>query len=130
MFRILPGESIAEVQDRVRSVVAEQRVEVKRLTRTLSEPAPLSSTSGPGYQLLRSAIRKQFPDAVITPGIMNGASDARHFQSIADAVYHFAPFLLDKRDFKRLHGTDERIAVEDLARSVQCYRMLVRDGSH
>lgn len=128
-FRILPGDSIAQVIDRVRHVIAEPRVEVKRLTRTLSEPAPLSSTSGPGYQLLRATIRKLYPDAVVTPGIMNAASDARHFQPIADAVYRFIPRVLDQRDLKRIHGTDERISVDDLARSVQGYRMLIREGS-
>jgi carboxypeptidase PM20D1 len=128
-FRILPGESIAQVIDRVRRVIDEPRIEVKRMTRTLSEPAPLSSTSGPGYQVLRATIRKLYPDAVMTPAIMNGASDARHFQAIADAVYRFVPRLLGKNDLKRIHGTNERVSVDDLARSVQGYRMLIRDGS-
>lgn len=128
-FRILPGESIAQVIDRVRAVIAQPHIEITRLTRTLSEPAPLSSTSGPGYQLLRTTIRKLYPDAVLAPGIMNGASDARHFQPIADAVYRFIPRFLDKRDLKRLHGTDERVSIDDLARSVQGYRMLIREGS-
>jgi carboxypeptidase PM20D1 len=128
-FRILPGESIAQVIDRVRDVIAEPHIEIKRLTRTLSEPAPPSSTSGPGYQLLRATISKLYPDAVVTPGIMNGASDARHFQPIADNVYRFIPRSLDKRDLKRIHGIDERVSVDDLARSVQGYRMLIREGS-
>jgi carboxypeptidase PM20D1 len=125
-FRLLRGDSIAQVIDYVRRVIDEPHVDVHKLERTLSEPAPFSSTTGPGYRLLSVALHETYPDAVITPGVMNGATDSRHFQPIADAVYRFVPRQLVKSDIKRMHGTDERAEIADLARSVSVYRKLIR----
>jgi carboxypeptidase PM20D1 len=128
-FRILPGESIARVIAHVNQVVSDPRIEVKKLQRTLSEPAPLSTTTGPGYRALESMLHTLYPDALIIPSVMNGATDARHFQAIADAVYRFVPRSMVKADLKRIHGIDERVSVADLARSVQGYRLLLRTAA-
>lgn len=128
-FRILPGDSIATVLAHVSRVIDEPHVSVNALERTVSEPAPLSSTSGPGFALLRSQLQALYPDAVLVPAVVNGATDAKHLQRLADAVYHFVPRLLLKADLKRMHGTNERAAVKELARSVQFYRELVRHGA-
>jgi carboxypeptidase PM20D1 len=128
-FRILPGDSIASVLEHVTRVIDAPRISVRALDRTVSEPAPLSSTSGPGFALLRAELQALYPDAVLVPAIMNGATDAKHLQPLADAVYHFGPQMLIKEDLKRMHGTNERAAVQDLARSVQFYRELVRHGA-
>ena len=31
------------------------------------------------------------PDVVVAPGLMIGATDSRHFDGVADNVYHFSP---------------------------------------
>jgi hypothetical protein len=67
---------------------------VHALDRTVSEPAPLSSTTGPGFALLRAELQALYPDAVLVPAVVNGATDAKHLQPLADAVYHFVPRLL------------------------------------
>lgn len=127
-FRLLPGDSSSSVTDHVRRVVGDSRITVKQLDRSLSEAAPLSSTTAAGYHTLEKVIHAVFPDALIMPTIMNGASDARHFVSVTNATYRFAPYSLSKRDLKRIHGTNERIGVEDLTRAVQAYRLLVREA--
>ena len=91
--------------------------------------APPSSTDGPGYKVLVSTLRQLFPDAVPVPGIVNGATDSRHFQSLAQDVYRFVPRVLVKTDLKRIHGTDERVGVSDMALEVRAYRRIVREGS-
>jgi carboxypeptidase PM20D1 len=128
-FRILPGESIADVMAHVREAVEDDRVTVTKLERTLSEPAPASSTEGPGYKILVATLREFFPDAVIVPGVVNGATDSRHFQPVANDVYRFVPRTIVKTDLKRIHGTDERVGVTDMGTEVRAYRRIMKEGA-
>jgi carboxypeptidase PM20D1 len=128
-FRILPGDSISDVMGHVVSILDDERITVTRLERTLSEPAPLSNTEGPGYALIVSMLHDLFPDAVAVPGFVFGATDSRHFQSVATDVYRFVPRLIVKSDLKRVHGTDERVGVGDMGLMVRAYRKMLRDGA-
>jgi carboxypeptidase PM20D1 len=128
-FRIIPGESIAQVVAHVRSAIDDDRISLKKLERSLSEPAPLSSTRGPGFKLVAQVVRTLMPESVVIPSVVNGATDSRHFQAIAKDVYRFTPRVLSKSDLKRVHGIDERAGVEDLAFAVRAYRELVRRGA-
>jgi carboxypeptidase PM20D1 len=128
-FRILPGDSIAQVMTHVRTVIADDRIAVNKLGRTVSEPAPLSSTQAAGYKVLEASAHKFFPDAVVIPNLVNGATDSRHFQAVASNVYRFVPRVLLKSDLKRIHGTDERSSLEGLVLAVRAYRQILRDGA-
>jgi len=127
-FRVLPGDSIAEVMRHVSMVVDDERVAVTKLERTLSEPAPASSTDGPGYRILEATTHEFFPDAVVVPNTVNGATDSRHFLPIASDVYRFVPRLFGKSDLKRIHGTNERVGVAEMALEVRAYQRIVRDA--
>jgi carboxypeptidase PM20D1 len=128
-FRILPGDSIATVLHHVQRAVANRHIEIKKLERTLSEPAPLSSTTGSGYALLEATIRRYFPQAIVVPGLTLGATDSRHFQAVASDIYRFVPRMLEKSDLKRVHGSDERASIESLSRMVQAYRSLLEQAA-
>jgi len=127
-FRILPGESIASVVAHVGKVIADDRVTITKLERTISEPAPFSSTERGGYEIISAAVKELFPDAVIVPGVMNGATDSRHFQGLTSDIYRFLPTVLSKADLPRFHGTDERASVADLATMVRAYRRIIQRG--
>ncbi len=127
-FRILPGESIESVTARVKSVVNDPRVEVKPAASLRSEPSPVSRLEGPGYALLRRAIRQSFPEAVITPGLVMGATDARAFTPLSNQVFRFVPATFGPEDVARLHGTNERASVQALAQMVSFYRALLADA--
>jgi carboxypeptidase PM20D1 len=70
-----------------------------------------------------------FPDAVVVPGVVNGATDSRHFQSVATDVYRFVPRTIVKTDLKRIHGTDERVGVADMGTEVRAYRRIMKEGA-
>jgi carboxypeptidase PM20D1 len=54
-----------------------------------------------------------------------GATDSRFFRSIADDVYRFAPFRVTPDDMTRIHGTGERVRLDDAAGAVAFYRTLI-----
>jgi carboxypeptidase PM20D1 len=71
-----------------------------------------------------------FPDALVAPGLMLAASDARHFQELTEQSYRFMPIRFASADLQRVHGTDERIAVDQLADMVRFYHRLLSQGAN
>jgi carboxypeptidase PM20D1 len=124
-FRIRPGDSVAGVLEHVRRTVGDARVEVS-LAGPGSEPSPVSSAATPGYEAIARAVREVEPRALVAPGLVLGGTDARHYQALSSAVYRFLPALLRPDDLPRVHGTNERIGVEDYRRVVRFYLQLLR----
>jgi len=125
-FRILQGDSVAGVLDHVRRVVADERVTVRRLEGTVSEPSPESSTASPAYRAIAAGALAFAPDAVASPSLFVGGTDSRYFAGLADDVYRFSPARLRAEDLKRIHGTNERYAVDQLAPAIDFYRRILR----
>jgi carboxypeptidase PM20D1 len=128
-FRILPGDTADGVMAHVRSVVADGRVRVTRMERMVSDPPAEAPMDARPYRLFATTIRQFFPSALITPTLVVGATDGRHYARISDGVYHFGPLLLKKEDLSRIHGVDERIGIEGLGTMVRAYEQILRDGA-
>ena len=125
-FRILPGDSVAAVVEHVRRVVDDDRVEIEVLG-FASNPSPVAPTDGPAFQRLTDAIADVAPEALITPYLVVGATDARHFARLTDRVYRFMPVRVTPDLLGGIHGTNERIRVEDYRRVVDFYARLMTD---
>jgi len=96
-----------------------------------NEPSPVSSTTGDAYALLAAAAQAHAPDgAPVAPMLVLGATDARHYAGVAENVYRFQPVWARQADFSRIHGTGERMAVEDLGRMARFYAQLIATGVH
>ncbi|MBL9005464.1 MAG: M20 family peptidase [Myxococcales bacterium] len=127
-FRILPGDSVQAVLEHVRKTVADPRVEVQIAGGRGNEPSTTSSADSPAFARIAQSIRDHFPDAVVAPSLMIGASDVRHYAAVADNAYRFMPILFRPDDLARFHGTDERIAIADFARVVAFYEHFIRQN--
>jgi carboxypeptidase PM20D1 len=127
-FRLLPGDTSASVIEHVRRVIADERIDIKPLDAP-AEPSRISSPGAPAYQLIERTIREVFPDAMVAPGLVIAGTDSRHFETIADQVYRFMPVRFTAEDLPRLHGTDERIAVAQLADMVRFYHRLLSQAA-
>ena len=123
-IRIAPGETVASVVERLHRVVDDDEVSLRVVAS--SEPSPVSPTDGPQFALVRAAVAAAYPEALVTPYVMLGASDARHFTAIAEHVYRFSPFAMTREQRETLHGTDEHVTVDALGRGVVFYRALLR----
>ena len=54
---------------------------------------------------------------------------ARHFDAISDTSFRFMPIRFNAEDLKRPHGTDERIAVDQLVDMVRFYHRLLSQAA-
>jgi carboxypeptidase PM20D1 len=128
-FRIMPGDTVESVIERVNTIVNDERVHAKPLAAP-NGPSRVSDLNAPSYAaLVKSILETAPPDTVAAPFMVLGASDSRHYESIADNVYRFLPIRMSKEDLDRIHGTNERIAVNDYARMVSFYTQLIRNSN-
>ena len=94
---------------------------------SLIEPSPVSDVRSPSFTIMTKTIASVFPDAIVAPGLMIGASDGRHFVPVSESVYRFVPFVLEPDDLSRLHGTNERIRITDYLRMIRFYAQFVKN---
>ncbi|WP_280268633.1 M20/M25/M40 family metallo-hydrolase [Nocardia wallacei] len=113
-FRILPGDSVAGVLDHCRRVVRDDGVTIE-LVGLASEPSRITGP-GPHFEILADIARAVVPEAVISTGLVPGATDSRYYDDLATTRCNFAPIILDKSDLERIHGTDERLSRPNYAR--------------
>lgn len=126
-YRIRPGDTSETLLAHVRKVVADDRLKVQLQPGSVTEPSPVSEVSAPMFSTVTKTILSLFPDAVVAPGLMLGASDSRHFTQVSDSVYRFAPFVVSAEDLPRFHGNNERIKVSDYLRMIRFYAQLIRN---
>lgn len=121
--RIMVGDTVAGVVERITKVVGDDRVEVSVVDS--NEPSPLSPTDDDAFRLIETTISRVFPDAVPTPYMMMAATDSRFFTAICPRVYRFAPFRMTKSQRESIHSFDERIGVADYLDGIDFYQHLI-----
>ncbi len=127
-FRILPGDTTASVIDYVRRTIDDPRVEI-RPTGFMHDPSPVSDVDSQAFARLQRTIREIFPDVIVAPYLVVGGTDSRYYADLTSNVYRFGPVELDRDDYKIVHGTDERLAVDALADMVRFYVRLIRNSA-
>ncbi|RDI50044.1 M20/M25/M40 family metallo-hydrolase [Nocardia mexicana] len=115
-FRILPGDSVAAVLEHCRRVVRDDGVAIEPVGLS-SEPSDITGP-GPDFDVLADIARTVVPEAVISTGLVPGATDSRYYDDLAATRCNFAPIILDKADLERIHGTDERLSRPNYARLI------------
>jgi len=127
-FRIQPGDTVDDVVRHVRSLVDTTHIAVT-LRPDSREPSPISSPETASFNLVSRVIRQVFPEAVVAPALVLGGTDSRHFSDMADAVYRFLPLRFLPGDAARIHGTNERVSVNNVAEMVRFYYGLISAAS-
>jgi carboxypeptidase PM20D1 len=128
-LRLAPGMSSDQAIRRVMDIVADPRVRIAATGTSRSEPSPVSSTDSDSFHKLQRAVAATFPDAVVAPSLVLGATDTRHFISISESLFRFLPARLTREDLKRYHGVNERIGVDNYAEFVRFYMRYLREAA-
>ena len=121
-IRIAPGETEKDVYAHVGRYAGE----LEKETQFYSPPSQVSSADGKAYQEISAAAKKIFPEMVVAPYLMVGATDSRYYYSVSGNVYRFSPFSAGKEDLRRIHGDDERLGGESLKRGIEFYMHLIK----
>lgn len=128
-FRILPGETVQGVLAHVKKAIDNPDIEVKSLRESDSEPSAVSPSDAEPFQILSRTIKSCYPDVLVTPYLVLGATDSRYYQSLSRNVYRFTPYQLDEEDLKRPHGTNERISIDTYKEMIRFYATLLKNAA-
>jgi carboxypeptidase PM20D1 len=126
-FRIIPETTIASVIERVQRTINDKRIKIK-IGDFSSEPSKVSSTNSFGYKIIKKTISEIYPETLISPYLVLGATDSRHFNNISENIYRFSAIKLNKENIKSIHGLNERISAEEFEKSIHFYYQLIRNS--
>ncbi len=127
-FRILQGDTIQSLTDRVIRVIADPRVKIKPLSSNVSKPSRVASTDGQTFGIVNRTIREVLGDALVTPSLVQGKTDTVYFMDIVDCCYRFVPERLHAAEITALHGFNERVSVDNYAEMISFYIRLLHNS--
>lgn len=124
-IRILHGNTTDDVLGHAVTSIADNKVEVSALR--AENPSSLSPTSTREFSLLKQAVSAIFPEAIVTPYLLAGGSDARKYEKVCSSIYRFSPFKVDSSELSGVHSYNERISLDNISRGVTFFIDLVRN---
>ena len=131
-FRLLPGDTLKEVYERVLDATAETGVRVKpAVGDTLAgtagfEASRIVSPQSPNYQLMADLVRIVYPEAAVAPLLVPGMTDSRHYTTVASSVFRFLPARLQGNQVQMIHGINENIPISELGNMAKFYAVFIR----
>ena len=123
-IRVAPFNTIDEILKHIKKVVGKD-VEVEVINGF--EAAIETSFKNDYFKNIETTVLETFgKDVIVSPYIMLGATDSRHFMKICNNIYRFSPMVLSKTDRATIHGANERISVENYHKCIEFYKRLMR----
>jgi acetylornithine deacetylase/succinyl-diaminopimelate desuccinylase-like protein len=120
---VLPGEPVAEVQQRLVEIIGNDKITVTQVgTPTLSPPSPLRPDL---LRVIEKLTSEFWPGAAIVPSMSAGMTDARFLRNAGIAVYGHSG-LAGEPNENRAHGIDERLAVKSFYDGLEYLYKLVK----
>lgn len=89
------------------------------------EATPVVDIHKNGYQNVINSIKAVFPDVLISPYVILGGTDARHYTKISDSALRFSPIRVHNQDLKKMHGINESVSIDALTEAVLFYKHLI-----
>ena len=122
-IRILPGQTSDDVDRMLADALGPLATHVT-VEHLHDRPSSQSPTDTPLWHAIEGLVAKVQPEATLLPRITAGGTDATFFRDAGSVAYGFG--LLSRavtyEDFSsRFHGNDERIDVESLRLTTQCW---------
>jgi acetylornithine deacetylase/succinyl-diaminopimelate desuccinylase-like protein len=112
-IRIMPGETVDAVLARLRAVVDDEAIEFR--LKSSGVDAPASAPDAPEFRAIVDALQAAQPGLPVAPYLSTGATDSATLRHAGIACYGLLPFPLTQDDEDRMHGHDERVAIDALS---------------
>jgi carboxypeptidase PM20D1 len=81
-FRLLPGDSVGAVIQRVKEIINDPQIRVRTLGQG-RKAAPVSGTNNAAFWALHRTTKRVFPQALVAPYVGVSATDARAYAPLA-----------------------------------------------
>ncbi len=127
-FRTRPGDTAQIVREHVVRVIDDERIEVSQPSGSREATAVASDTGSAAFEALRRSVAEVFPGVPVVPYVVVGGTDSRRFYPLTRNVYRFNPFRFGAGRVRLVHGTDERVPVDQLGDAIRFYVALIRNS--
>jgi len=121
--RMLPQDSLQNVQATLKRVLADDRIKVTIVGEAI--PAPASAINPEVVRALEGLSKKLYGGLPIVPVMDTGASDGKYLR-IGGIPTYGVPGVFEDVDDTRAHGKDERIGVKDFYDGVDFYYEFIK----
>jgi acetylornithine deacetylase/succinyl-diaminopimelate desuccinylase-like protein len=122
-IRILPGTEPGEVISHIKNMVAGDGIKVQAVQTARASESPVDSED---FSIIKDVHLEHYPNALAVASLMFGATDSRFFRNNGIASYGVCPTLGSMAEINRVHGIDERIAVENMANGTRIMTDIVK----
>jgi len=121
--RILPDRPSAIFIDEKRELLKETGVEVDVI---MAFTPAVSSIDTPLYDAIVNYTSSHYPGSQVRPAVTTGFTDSHFTRDLGIPSYGFNPIIIDKSEFSRIHGNDERVNVANFKRGVTDHLEIIK----
>lgn len=125
-FRIMPGDTGEMIEQHIAETVNDERISIEKYD-ILNEASPISDHESDSFKLLERTIIEMFPEVTVTPGLLGGGTDSKHFIGVADQVYRFYPTRINPECMSCFHGNNEHISASNYKETIQFNMQLIKN---
>jgi acetylornithine deacetylase/succinyl-diaminopimelate desuccinylase-like protein len=109
--RLIPGSSKEDFLKEVKEKLGNE-IDVEVISESKSiPPSPLDTDL---FRAIQKFAFENDPDCPVVPLLLPGGTDSRFLREKGITTYDFCPFRLTEKELLRVHGNNERIALENL----------------
>ena len=123
-MRLNPADSVAEATAYLKKTVKDPDVDIAVLESF--EPSPISETDCESWDKVASSVAETWRGCIVSPYLMVQCSDSRHYRDLSRHVYRFSAMDLTAEERKTIHGNNERIRLESVAKATEFYIRLMK----
>lgn len=124
-FRLAPGDTEKTVLSYLHSLADAKNVKVYLYGNVNRDPLPTADLNSSGFNVLSTTIQNVFPDAIIAPSLMIAGTDSRYYAPLTKNIFRFYPWIATKQDIERIHGRDERMAINAFLKTIHFYEQFI-----
>ena len=122
--RLIPGSPKEKFLQEMRRRLGDKiEVEGKMEGKSIP-PSPLNTDL---FEAIQKFASKNDPDCPVVPLLLPGATDSRFLREQGMTTYDFCPFRLPEKEIMRVHGNDERVAIENLRFGMKMLVELIKE---
>jgi carboxypeptidase PM20D1 len=86
------------------------------------EASQISSYETRAFNIMKTALSKVYPDALITPYLSVTGSDAPKYEKVSQNIYRLIPVRLTSEEQETIHNFNERLSIENYLRVIAYFR--------
>ncbi len=122
--RLLPGSSKESFLREIKKRLGDD-IEVEVFSESTSlPPSPFDTDL---FRAIQNFAARSDPGCPVVPLLLPGATDSRFLREKGIVSYDFCPFRLTEKELMRVHGNNERIAVENLNFGMKAMLEILRE---